>query len=339
MGRHDSQFEKQRNADSKTSGDQVFEIFVSAGFSGFELTSITQTLASANKIAPNVSFEWRFVSDEPGFVQSGDGVFVRAEPAIDNHAFADFMIVVGGSMGVPWLPRARSMQRKGLTVALLSDAATNYIKSTKAPPGQVTTHWKDVTTLNETGYYPNLTSNLSENSDGIITAAGAGSTQELVIGLISSRLEASQIADLSRQLLLQTIRKSDAEQPKDLSDNSSLFDHRVTAAIKLMEESIAEPMSMAELTERVGLSTRHLERVFRSVFDDTPARFYKRLRTKRARVMIEETLMPMIDVAIATGFGSCNTLARAVKEEYGLTPSKMRSRQKIHLLKYEHRRP
>ena len=48
--------------------------------------------------------------------------------------------------------------------------------------------------------------------------------------------------------------------------------------------------------------------------------------------MIEETLMPMLEIAVATGFGSSDTLARAVREEYGVTPSKMRARKKINLL-------
>ena len=102
-----------------------------------------------------------------------------------------------------------------------------------------------------------------------------------------------------------------------------------------MEDTISDPMPMADLTAQVGLSTRHLERVFRKVFDDTPARFYKRLRTKHARAMIEETLLPLVEVAVATGFGSSEMLAKARKEEYGLTPTKMRERRKINLLSFE----
>ena len=102
-----------------------------------------------------------------------------------------------------------------------------------------------------------------------------------------------------------------------------------------MEETIADPISMADLTDQLGLSTRSLERTFRKVFDDTPARFYKQLRTKRARNMIEETLLPIVDVAVATGFGSVDTMSKAVREEYGLSPAKMRARTKIKLLKYD----
>lgn len=316
---------------------RTFELFVSARYSELELAAITHTLSEANDTLVDEQFTWRYVSDVPGLVKGASGLMVRAEPAIADYGFSDVMIVVGGRQDKKpaWLSRARAMQRKARLVVLLSDAATAYIKATKSPAGRVTTHWRDISALEETGYHPNLTTRFSENSDGIITAAGAGATSELIIGLIAPQLHSSHVAELGNRLLLHTIRKSDAEQPKDIADNEGLFDVHVTQAIRLMEETLADPMPMAELTAQVGLSTRHLERVFRKVFNDSPARFYKKLRAKRARTMIEETLMPMVDIAVATGFGSVNTLAKAVKDEYGVTPSKMRARRKITLLAFD----
>ena len=335
MGKQDNRFEvaAAAGAHSKT---QTVEIHVSKGFSGLELTSVTHVLASANTLLGREQFSWRFSTDTPGIVTGDQGALVRGEPSIGDHRLADMMVVVGGKNagGGLWLPRARAMQRRAKTVVLLSDAATGYIKATKSPAGHVTTHWRDVTVLAESGYHPKLTTHLSENSDGIITAAGAGATLELMVGLISPYLTAPQVAELGNRLLLQTIRKSDAEQPKCIADNEGLFDARLTHVIRLMEETVQEPLSMDEITQQVSVSTRHLERVFRTVFNDTPARFYKRLRVKRARTMIEETLLPMMDIAVATGFGSCTTMTKAVKSEYGVTPSKMRERKEVQLLTY-----
>ena len=340
MGLRHSGFDAFSTVDAQSQNgllQRSIELLVGKGFNELELSAVTHTLATANDIMAQETFTWRFVSDTPGFVQGDTGMIVRAEPAIDDHGFSDLMVVIGGrtALKADWLRRARAMQRRALPVVLLSDAATAYIKATNAPVGKVTTHWRDISMLEETGYYPNLTARFSENSDGIITAAGAGATPELIIGLIAPLLQSPQVAELGNRLLLHTIRKSDTEQPKDIADNAGLFDIHVTQAIRLMEGSIAEPMPMAELTRQVGVSTRHLERVFRKVFNDTPAKFYKRLRTKRARTMIEETLMPMVEVAVATGFGSCDTLSKAVKDEYGVTPSKMRTRKKISLLNFE----
>lgn len=335
MGKPDTRFDVAAQIDNNVHA-RVIEIHVAKGYSGLELTSITHVLATANTLLGRDLFSWRFSTEAPGIITSDQGTLVRAEPAIADHRLADMMIVVGGKGAAKgtWLPRVRAMQRKARTVVLLSDAATAFITATKAPSGRVTTHWRDITNLVETGYYPKLTTHLSENSDGIITAAGGGATLELMVGLVSPHLTSPQVAELGSHLLLQTIRKSDAEQPKCMADNEGLFDARLTKVIRLMEDSVNEPLSMSEITARVGFSTRHMERVFRNTFNDTPARFYKRLRVKRARKMIEESLLPMIDVAIACGFGSCTTMAKAIKAEYGVTPSHMRSRKNIQVLTY-----
>jgi transcriptional regulator GlxA family with amidase domain len=312
------------------------EIFVSEGFSALEVASITRTLDLANQITHSDVIGRRYVSDTPGFVSGSGDMIVRAEPAIEDYGFSQVMIVVGGS-GVnadSWLKRARQMQRKGLVVVLLSDAATAYIRATHAPSGQVTTHWHDAAILNEAGYYPALTDRLSEKSDGIITAAGAGATAELMIGLLAAHLDARQMAELGNHLLLPTIRKSDAAQPKEISGNPSLFDNQVARIVSLMEETLADPLCMPSLTEQVGLSTRHVERLFRDVFQESPARFYKQLRTKRAWSMIEETMIPLADVAAATGFKTAGTMAKAVQGAYGETPTRLRARKDRQLLKF-----
>lgn len=314
----------------------TFELFVERGFDEFELSGIVRTLSLANDIHPKSPFEWRFTSNNPGMITSSNGMLVRAEPAIQDYGFSDIMIVVGGVRvkATSWLARLRAMQRQGLNVVLLSDAATAYIKSSQRLEGRITTHWRDIEMLNETGYYPNLSSRLSENASGIITAAGVGATTDLIIGLLAPHMTAPAVAELGHRLLLNTLRKNTAEQPKKISDSPSLFDHRMRDVISIMEDSISEPLPMTEITKQAGVSTRQLERVFREVFDESPARFYKVLRIKHARSLVEETLLPLVEVALASGFGSTSTMSAALRSEYGLTAHQMRQRKKVRLLEY-----
>ena len=317
-------------------GGLTFELFVQKRYDEYELSSITRTLALANTIHPDEPFSWRFTSDNPGMVPSANDLIVRAEPAIPDHGFSDIMIVVGGLKidAKGWLPRVRAMQRKGSSVVLLSDAATAYIKSSQRLNGRVTTHWRDIETLHEVGYYPNLTSRLSENSNGIITAAGVGATTDLIIGLLEPYLSVPAVAELGHRLLLNTLRKNTAEQPKKISDSASLFDHRIRDVISIMENNISEPLPMTDITSQANVSTRQLERVFRDVFDESPARFYKVLRIKHARSLVEETLLPLVEVALASGFGSTSTMSAALRSEYGVTAHQMRQRKKVRLLEY-----
>lgn len=313
-----------------------FEIFVNSGFNELEVASATRVLAQANKLLDEERFQWRYASDTPGLLTGGQGMIVRAEPAVMNHEFSDVMIVIGGRKRPKgeWVSRARSMSRSGRKVVLLSDAATSFIEVSGSSSACVTAHWKDVLTLSETGYYPNLSFNLAELHNGIVTAAGMSSTLDLVIGLISDHLSGTEIAELGSMLLMPSIRKTSSEQPRNIGHNESLFDKRIANAINLMENTISEPLPMAELASELGVSVRHLERQFNEVFNDTPARFYKRLRVKRAKAMLEETMLSIVDISVATGFGSTQTLAKSMKDEFGMSPKKIRDRRSVKLVNF-----
>ncbi|WP_371168994.1 GlxA family transcriptional regulator [Aliiroseovarius sp. 2305UL8-7] len=311
------------------------EIFVGPDFDSLETSSITRTLREANELLQKKAFDWRFISDQPGLVDARGGMIVRAEPAIDEHGFSDIMFVVGGDSGASavWLKRARQAQRQSRKVVLFSDAATAYIQNTQNPKGNVTTHWRDAATLREAGYHPKITDHLAEVSDGLVTAAGAGSTIEIVLGIISAYLDPLAVAELANILLLETIRKSNADQPKDLAASTSLWNSRVTKVIRVMEDNITDPLDMQSLTREVGMSSRQVERIFREFFDQSPAKFYKQLRTKKAWALVEATPLPLAEVAVATGFGSVSTLSRAVRDQYGVSPAQVRARKDVSLMK------
>ncbi len=305
----------------------IFELFVQNGFSEIELASVTAVLQLANRLGQNRIFSWRFTSDNPGLVEGGGGMMVRAMPAIPDYDFADCLIVVGTLHPSPemWLKRMRAMRHQGLPVILLSTAATAFIKSTRVSSGAVTTHWNDAALLQEEGDHPKLSTCMSEKTGGIVTSAGSGYTAELVLNLIADYMNADVVAEIGNHLLIPTIRGAAAEQPKHIGANTNLFDNHVLRAIQKMEEAIAEPIPMFELAKQLNLSARQLERKFNLTLHTPPARFYKQLRAKRARMLLLETRMPTIDVAIATGFSSTAALSRGLRDCFGQTSSEVRA--------------
>ncbi len=300
---------------------------MSAGYQDFEVSAVTRVIEEANDLKRQPLFERQFVSDAPGYVSSASGQMLRAEPAIDNHGLADIMIVVGGqnAAGAAWVSRMRQMQRSRKPVLLLSEAATAYIRTSAKPTGRVTTHWMAADVLREAAYHPGLTDRLAETSDGVTTSPGGIVTLDLMIGYVTPYFSQKEVAELSSRLLMPAVRKPTAEQPRGVSGSTTAFDRRVNDIIQLMENSISEPMSMPEIADAVGLSPRQIERVFRDLFHQSPAKFYKSLRTKRAWALIEQSMMPLPDIAVATGFGSLNTMATAVRDVYGVSPAKARA--------------
>ena len=93
----------------------------------------------------------------------------------------------------------------------------------------------------------------------------------------------------------------------------------------LMEQNLEEPLERTDLARSVGLSTRQLERLFRKYLHRSPARYYVELRLERARRLLQQTNIPIIDVALACGFVSASHFSKCYRDFFGKTPRRERA--------------
>jgi transcriptional regulator GlxA family with amidase domain len=87
---------------------------------------------------------------------------------------------------------------------------------------------------------------------------------------------------------------------------------------------LEEPLSCAELAKQAGLSTRQLERLFRKYIRNAPTRYYLGLRLNRARFLLHQTSLPVLSIALASGFVSASHFSKCYRELFKLTPSQER---------------
>ena len=91
-----------------------------------------------------------------------------------------------------------------------------------------------------------------------------------------------------------------------------------------MEENLEEPLKSYELAGIAGVSERQLERLFRRALGCTPTRYYLDLRLRRARILLGQTRMPVMEVALACGFATPAHFSRAYKGHFGHAPREER---------------
>lgn len=309
----------------------TFEIFIQDKFSEFELSSVVTALKSANSVLPVPLFYWNIVSDTPGLLSGSCGTIARSVPTIFDHNLCEYLIIVGGDGCNPdgWLHRVRAMQRHLRLVAILSDAATAYIRTTKTRDKPMAAHWRDVSIIKEEGYFPSLTTCYAEMSDGIVTSAGSGFTTELIISFIAKFMGPYEIAELSRHLLVEAVRDNDMDQPGGESHFLNLIEPEIREAIRLMEENVTNPLLLSDISTRAGVSLRQLQRSFKGIFQKSPGQYYRRLRVKRARTMVTRSNLDMIEIALATGFASTETLSSTYKQEYSVSPAMDRANRQL----------
>ena len=98
----------------------------------------------------------------------------------------------------------------------------------------------------------------------------------------------------------------------------------VSRALKLIGESALDGGGVETLAERLGMGSRHLRRLFLRYLGATPVAVAQTRRVHFAKNLIDETNLPMTQVAMAAGFGSIRRFNATFQKLYGRTPSDLR---------------
>src|SRR5436190_2217242 len=98
----------------------------------------------------------------------------------------------------------------------------------------------------------------------------------------------------------------------------------VSRALRLIGESALEDGGMEDLAERLGVSSRHLRRLFIRHLGASPSAVAKTRRLHFAKKLIDETRLSMTDVALASGFGCVRRFNAVIRKTYKRTPTQIR---------------
>jgi AraC family transcriptional regulator, regulatory protein of adaptative response / DNA-3-methyladenine glycosylase II len=99
----------------------------------------------------------------------------------------------------------------------------------------------------------------------------------------------------------------------------------VSRALRLISETGLEDGGVEALAERLGMGSRHLRRLFLRHLGATPSAVAQTRRLHFAKKLIDETTLPMAQVAFAVGFGSVRRFNAAIRNVYHRTPTQIRS--------------
>jgi AraC family transcriptional regulator, regulatory protein of adaptative response / DNA-3-methyladenine glycosylase II len=100
----------------------------------------------------------------------------------------------------------------------------------------------------------------------------------------------------------------------------------VTRALRLIEDGALDEAGIDTLAERLGVTARHLRRLFDQHIGAPPVAVALTRRAHFARKLLEETTLPMAEVAHASGFASLRRFNDAVRAAFQATPSALRRR-------------
>ena len=95
-------------------------------------------------------------------------------------------------------------------------------------------------------------------------------------------------------------------------------------AAEIMEETIFDGSLVRNLALRLGVSDRHLRRVFQSEFGLSPVQYAQTQRLLMAKRLLTDTRIPITEIALASGFTSLRRFNGLFRSRYRLSPSELR---------------
>lgn len=93
-----------------------------------------------------------------------------------------------------------------------------------------------------------------------------------------------------------------------------------------MESDGLSDTTIAELADSLGITGRHLRRIFTGEYGVSPVAWLQTQRLLAARQLLTETSLPIMQVAMNSGFGSVRRLNALFRTRYGSTPTELRKR-------------
>lgn len=298
-------------------------------FSMIAFASAIEPLRIANRMADERLYSWRLASENAAPITCSNGTRLMPDIALED-IDRDAMILVCGGLDVKqatttgvlsWL---RKQSRRGVSLGALCTGTYSLVKAGLLDDKQCTIHWENRESLREEFPEIELSNHLFERDGNRWTCAGGTAAADMMLHAITAdhgRDLASLVVD---QLVLTPVRSEDDEQRLSVPARVGVRHPKLTTVIHMMEENIEEPISPSELARQVGMSTRQLERLFRRYLNRSPKRYYMGLRLQRARNLLLQTDMTVINVALACGFTSPSHFSKCYRNHFGRTPYRER---------------
>jgi transcriptional regulator GlxA family with amidase domain len=242
---------------------------------------------------------------------------------VDGHWYDDRRVL-------SWLRRRAA---EGVELGSLCTASHILARAGLLNGYRCTIHWENLAGFAETYPEINATGELFNIDRNRFTCAGGTAAMDMMLYRIASTHGEKLAVSIAEQLLHDKIRQGSVRQHVAIQPNPGIDREELAAAVKLMLENIEEPLDLLTLSAQLGQSRRNVERLFRKFMNCSPARYYLGLRLQRARQLLCQTKMSVMEVAISCGFVSATHFSKCYRDYFGVAPRNDQSSHRVrHLI-------
>lgn len=292
------------------------------------LAAAVDPMRAANRRAGRILFRWRFAtaSGKPARLTAGLEV---PGPALSTFEKVDLVLVCASFRTSVQATHAlgatlRRLASKGALIAGIDGGPWVLARARLLDGHAATVHWEDLEDFSTRHENIDVRPDRVVASGPYLTAAGAAPALEMMLRLVED-LHGSPLA---REVANAFLYDPPPAQPQSRRATAEIArrDPIVAKALQRMEATMSEPLPIREIAKTLGLSVRRLEVRFQTAIRQSPARAYMALRMADAMRLAKDTPKTAAEIAIAVGFSSQASFARAFKQAHGASLREVRLR-------------
>lgn len=289
------------------------------------MTGAIEPFRVANHLLSDRYFEWAIVTADGHSVVASNGVKVEPDGDLTAAHQADLTVVCaswfpehhGSPEVLQWLREraAEGMRLGGVDTGSFVLAAAGVLDRQEATCNyDVLDAFRDrfpKVIVSDAMYVANARH---------VTCSGSTAPLDLAVTLVGHAC-GEQLADqVASHMFHQRFGGSTPSQLGVVNTAIDVEDERLAAAIVAVRDNLSHPLSVVELADRAGTTTRNLRRLFAQAFSETPSAYGLRVRLDRARQLVLHTELRILDVALATGFEGPEHFSRSYRAAFGTSP-------------------
>ena len=317
-----------------------FVFYLIPQFSLLPFTSAIESLRIANRLLGYEAYRWRIASDTGAKVISSSGIAVDSDTSLADERRClmgekrpDLVFVCSGVDVEDYFNRSfdawlRELNNRGCGIGSMCTATHLLARAGLLKGKRCAIHWENLPGFNETWPEVDAHADLFEIDRNIYTSAGGTASLDMMLNLIGREFGEGLVNAICEQALTDRVRPSTERQRLPLRARLGVQNGKVLQIIELMEANLSEPLSLIEIADAVGLSRRQIERLFRQEMGRSPARYYLEIRLERARHLLAQSSLPIVDVAVACGFVSASHFSKCYREIYQSSPQQERAQRR-----------
>jgi transcriptional regulator GlxA family with amidase domain len=309
----------------KNSGPSHIGFLLIPGFSLLSYASTVEPLRAANRLSGRVLYRWTHISAQGRPVEASSGLAINADKGIGDDCPLDTILVCAG--GNPALHRnartlswLRKLARQGVKIGGVSGGPYILARAGLLDGYRCTIHWEHMASFQEDFPHLDIQRTLYEIDRGRLTCAGGVAGFDMMRAIIAAEHGSALAAAVSEWFLQTQLRTGSGPQRLTLRERYGVTHPKLLQALQTMEDSTHKPRSRNELAGRASISVRQLERLFARHLGTTIRDLYLKVRLDRARTLVHETALPLLEIAVACGFATASHFSRAYRARFQRSP-------------------